>query len=171
MERAPRFESEQTRDAVAQVLDYGSFLETLTNDDLITLITSQSDGEGIEDFRDGEAFEEWYNEHKPCARDQTCRQRLSPNGAPPSSFAAHTALSSPSPGLNDAAASTHSTPRGRRHCAVSSYMYTDFTVRARAWCRSWRPRPAVCPTHTKFAALKLMPSCLGSTKVSTSHGR
>ena len=33
MERAPRFESEQTRDAVAQVLDYGSFLETLTNDD------------------------------------------------------------------------------------------------------------------------------------------
>ena len=58
MERAPRFESEQTRDAVAQVLDYSSFLETLTNDDLITLITSQSGGEGIEDFRDGEAFEE-----------------------------------------------------------------------------------------------------------------
>ena len=69
MERAPRFESAQTRDAVAQVLDYGSFLETLTNDDLITLITSQSGGEGIEDFRDGEAFEEWYNEHKSDSLD------------------------------------------------------------------------------------------------------
>ena len=58
-----------TRDAVAQVLDYGSYLETLTNDDLITLITSQSGGEGIEDFKDGEAFEEWYNEHKSDSLD------------------------------------------------------------------------------------------------------
>ena len=51
------------------MLDYGSFLETLTNDDLITLITSQSGDEGIEDFKDGEAFEEWYNGHKSDSLD------------------------------------------------------------------------------------------------------
>ena len=37
--------------------------------------------------------------------------------------------------------------------------------------RAQRPRPAVGPTHTKFAALKLAASCSGATKLSISHGR
>lgn len=53
-----------TRQAVAQVLDYGSFLTRLSTDDLVELIATQPDAEGIEAFRDREAFEEWYNEHK-----------------------------------------------------------------------------------------------------------
>ena len=43
-------------------------------------------------------------------RTSRADKRLSPNGAPPSSFAAHCALSRPSPGPSDGAASTRATP-------------------------------------------------------------
>ncbi len=51
-----------TREAIAQVLDYGSFLESLSAEELVDLIVGGSPGNGIEDFEDREAFEEWHNE-------------------------------------------------------------------------------------------------------------
>ena len=58
-----------TRDAIAQILDYGSSLDSLSDDDLADLIAGQSGGEGIENFESREAFEEWYSEHKADSLD------------------------------------------------------------------------------------------------------
>ena len=46
-----------TRDAVAQILDYCTYLETLSDPDLATLIAEQSGKHGIKRIAD---FEEWY---------------------------------------------------------------------------------------------------------------
>ena len=49
-----------TRDAVAQILDYCTYLETLPDSDLATLITERSGTHGINEISD---FEEWYGSH------------------------------------------------------------------------------------------------------------
>ena len=46
-----------TRKAVAQVLDYGSYLESLSDSELATLIAEESGKNGIDKIED---FEEWY---------------------------------------------------------------------------------------------------------------
>ncbi len=51
-----------TREAVAQVLDYGSYLDSLATEELTDLIVSQSGGSGTRKFNDREDFEEWHNE-------------------------------------------------------------------------------------------------------------
>ena len=56
------------------------------------------------------------------------------------------------PGSKDGAWSTCGTPSLRRHPLSSSRMKTAFTVAARRFPASWRPRPAVSPTRRKLAA-------------------
>ena len=46
-----------TRDAVAQILDYCTYLETLSDSELATLIAERSGQDGIKEIAD---FEEWY---------------------------------------------------------------------------------------------------------------
>lgn len=48
-----------TREAVAQLLDYGSFLESLNDEDLAELITRESGNHGVKKI---DNFEEWYQE-------------------------------------------------------------------------------------------------------------
>ncbi len=43
--------------------------DALGNEDLANLIASQSGGEGIENFENREAFDEWYSEHKADSLD------------------------------------------------------------------------------------------------------
>ena len=54
-----------TRDAVAQILDYCTYLETLSDSKLATLIAEQSGKHGITRIAD---FEEWYaSQYQPDA--------------------------------------------------------------------------------------------------------
>lgn len=52
-----------TRDAVTQVIDYASSLESLSNYDLAAQIAEQSGKNGIDTIEDD--FEDWYNERFP----------------------------------------------------------------------------------------------------------
>lgn len=48
-----------TREAVAQLLDYGSYLESLNDEELAALIASESGKNGVDKI---ENFDDWYNE-------------------------------------------------------------------------------------------------------------
>lgn len=69
-----------TREAVAQLLDYGSFLESLNDEDLAELIARESGNHGVKKIGN---FEEWYQERadKPLEHLRPCRLVLVGLGA------------------------------------------------------------------------------------------